>query len=183
MRFKIISYLKVGYLLHIITLIELFFSFVLFYILDVPSWLTNDPTLMKFLVLSPLVVLPLMAQLDVRSRYQNYKLIKDHLYTYGFKTRILKPFLKSSCQRGAAKVAADELGMLSQCLQYFKSNGYRWYHLIPDIVLIKPSVLLTRNFWLTTFFTKTYLSKFNFDNINIPEPHWRWNGVRASFSF
>ena len=96
MRSQVISYLKVGYLLHIITLIELFFSFVLFYILEASSWLANDPTLMK-LVLSPLVVLPLMAQLDVRSRYQNYKLIKDHLYTYGFKTRILKPFLKSSC--------------------------------------------------------------------------------------
>src|SRR6476661_5769662 len=147
MRLTIISYLKVGYLLHIITLIELFVSFVLFYFLDIPSWFVNDPTPMKIVVLSPLAVLPLMAQLDVRSRYQNYKLIKDYLYIYGFKTRILRPFLKSSCQRDAAKVAADELGMLSQCQQYFKSNGCRWYHLVPDIVLKKPSVLLTRNFW------------------------------------
>jgi len=158
MRFKIISYLKVGYLLHIITLIELFFSCLLFCFLDIHSWLTKDPTLMKIVVLCPVVVLPLMAQLDARSRFQNYKLIKDHLYIYGF-TRILKPFLKSSCRRDAAKVAAAELGMLSQCLQYFKSNGYRWYHLIPDIVLKKPSVLLTGNFWLTTFFYQDLLFK------------------------
>ena len=146
MSFKIIFYLKVGYLLHIITVTELLFSFFLFYLLDIPSWGANDVTLIKIVALCLVVLLPLIAQLDARSRYQNYKLIKDHLYIHGFKTRILKPFLKSSCQRDAAKVAADELGMLSQCLQYFKSNGYRWYHLIPDIVLIKPSVLLTRNF-------------------------------------
>lgn len=170
MRFKIISYLKVGYLLHIITLVELLFSSVLFYFFDIHSWLMNDPTLKKIALLSPVMVLPLMAQLDARSRYQNYKLIKDHLYLYGFKTRILKPFMKSSCQRDAAKVAAEELGMLSQCQQYFKSNGYDWYHLIPDVVLQKPSILLARNFWITTFFTKTYDSKFNFDNVNITQP-------------
>ena len=171
MRFKIISYLKVGYLLHIITLVELFFSSVLLYFFDIHSWLINDPTLMKIVVLSPIIILPLMAQLDARSRYQNYKLIKDHLYIHGFKTRILKPFLKSSCQRDAAKVAAEELGMLPQCQQYFKSNGYYWYHLVPDIVLQKPSVLLSRNFWISTFFTRTYYSKFNFENVITTQRH------------
>jgi hypothetical protein len=170
MRFKIISYLKVGYLLHIITLVELFFFSLLFYFLNIPSWFANDPTLIKIVVLCPVVVLPLMAQLDARSRYQNYKLIKDHLYIYGFNTRILKPFLKSSCQRDAAKVAAEQLGMLPQCQQYFKSNGYHWYHLVPDIVLQKPSMLLARNFWITTFFTKTYYSKFNFDSVITIQP-------------
>src|ERR1044071_8195240 len=117
MRFKIISYLKVGSLLHIITLAELLFSCILFYFVHIPSWFINDLTLMKTVVLSLIVGLPLMAQLDARSRYQDYKLIKDHLYFYGFKTRILKPFLKSSCQRNAAKVAAGELGMLPQYQQ------------------------------------------------------------------
>jgi len=146
MSFKIIFYLKVGYLLHIITVTELLFSFFLLYLLDIPSWGANDVTPIKIVALCLVVLLPLIAQSDARSRYQNYKLIKDHLYIHGFKTRILKPFLKSSCQRDAAKVAADELGMLSQCLQYFKSNGCRWYHLVPDIVLKKPSVLLQEIF-------------------------------------
>jgi hypothetical protein len=164
-QFKIISYLKVGYFLHIITLIELSLSCCLFYFLDIPSWLANDLTIVKIIILCPTVIMPLMAQLDARSRFQNYKLIKDRLYVYGFQTRILRPFLRSSCQRDAVKTAAGELGMLAECLQYFKSNGYNWYHLVPDIVLKKPSVLLTTNFWMTTFFTKTYYSKFNFENI------------------
>jgi len=115
------------------------------------------------MALSPTIGLPLFAQLDARSRYQNYKLVKDNLYTYGFKTRFLKPFIKSSCQRAAVKVAAVELGMLHQCREYFKRNGYKWYHLIPDIVLKKPSVLFTKNFWSTTLFTKTYHPRIDFE--------------------
>jgi hypothetical protein len=95
--------------------------------------------------------------------YQNYKLVKDNLYSYGFQTRLLKPFIQSSCQRDAVKVAADELGMLPQCREYFKSYGYKWYHLIPDIVLKKPSVLFTKNFWSTTLFTKTYHPRVDFE--------------------
>ena len=167
MRFKVISYLKVGYFLHVITFIELFLFCCFFYFLDIPSWLANDLTIMKIIVLCPAVVMPLMAQLDARSRFQNYKLIKDYLYVYGFQKRILKPFLGSSCQRNAVKVAADEVGMLSQCLQYFKSNGYNWYHLIPDIILKKPLILFTKSFWMTTFFTKTYYSKFDFNKTGI----------------
>jgi len=107
--------------------------------------------------------LPLIAQLDIRSRYQNYKLVKDNLHIYGFQTRLVKPFIRSSCQRDAVKVAADELGMLHQCREYFKSNGYKWYHLVPDIVLKKPSVLFTKNFWSTTLFTKTYHPRIDFE--------------------
>ena len=73
MRFKIISYLKVGYLF---TVTELLFSFFLFYLLDIPSWGANDVTLIKIVALCLVVVLPLIAQLDARSRYQNYKLDK-----------------------------------------------------------------------------------------------------------
>src|ERR1044072_7066336 len=108
-RSKIISYLKVGYFLHIITLIELSLFYFLFYFLDILSWLANDLTLLKIMVLCPTVIMPLMAQLDARSRFQNYKLVKDRLYVYGFQPRILKPFLRSSCQRDAVKAAADEL--------------------------------------------------------------------------
>ena len=162
-RSKTISYLRVGYFLHIITFIELLFSYCLFYFFDISSWLATDNTFIKSITLSPVLGLPLIAQLDIRSRYQNYKLVKDNLYIYGFQTRLLKPFSRSSCQRDAVKVAADELGMLHQCREYFKSNGYKWYHLVPDIVLKKPSVLFTKNFWSTTLFTKTYHPRIDFE--------------------
>jgi hypothetical protein len=168
LRLKTISYLRVGYFLHIITFIEILFSYCLFYFFDISSWLATDNTLLKSAVLSPVLALPLIAQLDIRSRYQNYKLVKDNLFIYGFQTRLLKPFSRSSCQRDAVKVAADELGMLYQCREYFKSNGYKWYHIVPDIVLKKPSVLFTKNFWFATLFTKTYHPRIDFEKTGHP---------------
>jgi len=135
----------------------------LFYFFDISSLLATDNKFLKSITLSLVFGLPLIAQLDIRSRYQNYKLVKDNLYIYGFQTRLVKPFIRSSCQRDAVKVAADELGMLHQCREYFKSNGYKWYHLVPDIVLKKPSVLFTKNFWSTTLFTKTYHPRIDFE--------------------
>jgi hypothetical protein len=164
---KVISYLKAGYLLHVITVFEIIFFSSLYYFIDVASWFTNnDYIALKLLALSPSVCMPVFAQLDARSRFQNYKLVKDHLYIYGFQQRILKPFLKSRCQRDAVIAAADELGLSTHCKEYFRSYGYKWYHLFPDIIFRKPSVLLTRNFWLTTLFTKTYHPKIDFRKTN-----------------
>jgi hypothetical protein len=164
---KTISYLKAGYLLHVITLSEIIFFGLFFYFVDVASWFSSsDYIILKLIVLSPSICMPLFAQLDARSRFQNYKLVKDHLYIYGFQTRILKPFIKSRCQRDAAKTAADELGLSNQCRQFFRSNGYKWYHLFPDVILKKPSILLTKNFWITTLFTKTYHPKIDFEKNN-----------------
>src|ERR1700741_5289168 len=93
--FKIISYLRVGCLLHIITFLELSISYCLFSFIDIPGWLSSGYFFLKMIALSPVIIMPLFAQLDARSRYQDYKLIKDHLYIHGFKPRILKPFIKS----------------------------------------------------------------------------------------
>ena len=164
---KIISYLKAGYLLHVITSFEIIFFSLIFYFVDVASWFkSNDYIVLKLIALSPSICMPLFAQLDARSRFQNYKLVKDHLYIYGFQARILKPFLKSRCQRDAAKAAADELGLSHSCKAYFKSHGYKWYHLFPDIIFKRPAILLSKNFWSSTLFTKTYQPRIDFEKIN-----------------
>jgi hypothetical protein len=162
---RIVSYLKAGFLLHLITLIGILLFFYLVYYVDIRAWVVNDHTFLKLVALSPTVGMPFFAQLDARSRYQNYKLVRDNLYIYGFQKRILKPFIKSRCQRDAAKAAAQELGMLHLCNEHFKSCGYRWYHLLPDYVFDKPSVLITKNFWQTTLFAETYHSKIKGENI------------------
>lgn len=183
LKSKTICYLRVGYFLHVVTLLELLFSYCLFYFSDVSSWLATDNSVIKSITLIPLFGLPLIAQLDIRSRYQNYKLVKDNLYTYGFQKRLVKPFIRSSCQRDAVKVAADELGMSHQCRDYLKSSGYKWHHLIPDIVLKKPSILFTKNFWSTTLFTKTYHPRIDFENKGPATPGITESDIRASFSF
>jgi hypothetical protein len=108
--------------------------------------------------------MPLFAQLDARSRYQNYKLVKDRLYLHGFQPRIIRPFMKSRCQRDAVNAAAYELGMSANCKTYFRNEGYKWYNLFPDVIFLDPWILYTKNFWITTLFSKTYHSKINFEN-------------------
>jgi len=164
---NIFSYLKAGRLLHLITFLELTISFCLFYFGDIFSWLSEGNIPLKLTALSPVVGMPLFAQLDARSRYQNYKLVKDHLYMFGFQKRILKPFIKSRCQRDAARSAAGELGMTLKCKEYFKENGYKWYHLFPDAIFKKPSILSTRDFWVTTLFAETYHPKIDFEKKDI----------------
>jgi|SRR6185295_6805017 len=165
--FKIMSYLRAGYLLHVITFLELSFSYCLFSFADIPAWLVNGRFFLKMIALSPIVIMPLFAQLDARSRYQEYKLVKDHLYIHGFQKRILNRFIKSRCQRDAIKTAAMELGMAALYREYSKSFGYKWYHLFPDAVFERPLILLTKNFWETTLFTKTYNPKIDFEKVEL----------------
>ncbi len=99
-------------------------------------------------------------QLDAYSRYQNYKMVKDMLYKNGFRGLIVKPFSKSQCQREAVKEAACQLNMDKQVKKYFYDSGYRWYHIIPTVLLENPLLFFTKGYWITTFFVPNYRSKY-----------------------
>ncbi len=160
---RIHSYIRVGRLLHIITITECLIA-----LFVVPRLYSTDPLnhlnlfLLKFAGICFLVSLPIFTQLDAWSRYQYYKQLKDQLYIYGYKNRILRPALKSRCQRDAATAAAAELGLNDVCKQFFKSRGYRWYHVLPDFIVNQPQFLLSRCFWITTFFVSFYTPKIDF---------------------
>lgn len=156
------SYLYAGKLLHIIALGELILIFIIVpYISkqEVSSWILIG---LKYYAIAFFISLPIFSQLDARSRFQNYKQIKDQLYFYGLDKRIFNPTLKSRCQRDAALLAAQELEYGKMCKKYFRSFGYRWYHLTPDFLFKKPQFLLSKYFWKTTFFTPTYNRKVKF---------------------
>jgi hypothetical protein len=99
-------------------------------------------------------------QLDAFSRYQNYKMAKDLLYQYGFKTSLIKVFSKSRCQRDAIREAAINLGYKKEIDTYFYTIGYRWYHILPIVLVKKPTILLSVKYWQTTLFVPYYKSKF-----------------------
>jgi len=98
----------------------------------------------------------LFAELDARSRFQNFKQLRDHFFKYGYNERLLKPMLNSRCQRDAAIVACEYFGYEKYAKHFFYYHGYRWFHIIPDFVYSNPKFLLTGNFWYTTFFIPTY---------------------------
>jgi hypothetical protein len=157
-----LTYLKLGYLLHLVTMAELLLLVSCFIHFDILKWLLDDFVVLKSCSLIAFVTAPIFPQCDARSRYQNYKQVKDHLYIYGFNPRIIKPFSFSRCQRDAVIAAAEELGMEKECIQYFKEQGHRWYHLLPDFLYQKPGYLFQKAFWHNTFFAKYYQSKVDF---------------------
>ena len=164
LRGHIIPYLRVGYLLHLMTAGEILLIGLIVTTFGIDDWLASGDLIGKILLLYPLWSPPVFAQLDARSRYQNYKQVKDQLHAYGFKKIILKPTLKSRCQRDAVVVASDELGYKERCKDYFYSSGYRWYHLLPDFFFTDPLFLLHPRFWKTTFFAPTYRPKYRYDH-------------------
>jgi len=106
------------------------------------------------------IVLIAFAQLDALSRFQNYKMAKDLFFENGFKKRIVNFFVNSRCQREAIKIAAIDLKMDKELMSYYATLGYRWFHIIPDVVLYRPGILFTRLYWKKTLFVKPYRSKY-----------------------
>jgi hypothetical protein len=99
-------------------------------------------------------------QLDAYSRYQNYKMAKDLLHQYGFKKPLIKVFSKSKCQREAIAEAGNCLGIKKEVNDFFYSMGFRWYHILPHIIIKKPQTFFTKAYWLSTFFVSNYKSKY-----------------------
>jgi hypothetical protein len=133
------------------------------------DWFRNLPAggfpSLRLILTVFLISLPFFAQLDSRSRYQNYKLLRDRLYMFGFHQRLLKPFAHSSCQRRVAYVAASHFGYTGQCKAYYESLGYRWYHILPDFVFKTPIYFLKKQFWTTTFLVKYYKCRISYQDI------------------
>lgn len=170
------SYILSSRLLHLITVLELILIyFTLPFLLKINTDHSIWMLLLQIFLVGYLFSLPILSQLDARSRYQNYKQIKDQLYIYGCNTRIFRPVLKSRCQRDAALISAKELGLYQFCDDIFKKSGYRWYHLLPDFVFKKPQFLITKYFWATTFFAPTYKAKIDYASLDKKDIFNRFN--------
>jgi hypothetical protein len=158
---SIYTYLKVGYLLHLVTVAEIVLLYIAYRSFYIQYWLQHDAWLLKHCIAFVFICMPFFPQLDARSRYQDYKQLRDLFYTYGFKPRVVKPFIKSRCQRDAVLAAAADFNVTAACKKHFYKLGYRWYHYFPDFVFTDPQLLYSKQFWQTTFFAKTYHPKIH----------------------
>ncbi len=147
----IADYLSAGKLLHAVTVTELFS------ITTIATCIGEHP--LAYPALLSLSLFPLFTQLDARSRFQEYKRVRDQLARYGPQRRIFKSVAGSRCQRDAVFAAARQLGYASHCSACFSAAGYRWYHLLPDVVKGHPRFLVSSVFWRTTFFMPTYQTR------------------------
>jgi hypothetical protein len=154
---RAISYVKSTLLLQSFFLGCLYISYINFDALEGASKASFNLHLVLCLYFLSLVF---TTQLDAYSRFQNYKMAKDLMHQYGFKKSLIKIFSKSRCQRDAFAEAARSLGYKKEIDRYFYSIGFRWYHILPTIILRKPLVLLTKEYWISTLFVSKYKSKY-----------------------
>jgi len=97
------------------------------------------------------LVVAFFAMADAVSRHREYKRIKAMFLKFGYSERILEPLARSRCQRDAAIFAAEEVGHGDTARQYFSKLGYRWYHILPDLVMRNPFAFLRPSFLRSSF--------------------------------
>jgi len=171
-------YIKVGKFLHSVALVAVLLAFISFIrLLSIDFNLDSANWFFCLFILYTFSSMSILAELDGYSRFQNYKQVKDQIYLNGFNERFLRPLLRSSCQREAAVLAGEELGLKCEVQQYFKKHRYKWYHIIPDFVFKNPSYFFSRFFWRTTFFAPYYRAKISFDKLD------EWEILKHSRTF
>jgi hypothetical protein len=154
---KIFTFLRTGRILHLFFLSSLVFFILAFNQVKFENY--EFISIYSFLSLF-FFSLCITTELDAYSRYQNYKMVKDLYYEHGFRELITKPFSKSSCQRDAATEAARQLNIEDKVENYFYKLGFRWYHIVPSMLIENPLLFFTKMYWLSTFFVPRYQSKY-----------------------
>ncbi len=159
---KFVRYLQTGYLLHLMAIssVVMFIVFGRMFLQLMEEGAGPGRLILTGYAGTYFFTLIFFSQLDARSRFQNYKMVKDKFFQYGFDARLLRPFVYSRCQRDAIGVAARELEFRNDWKALTRILGFRWYHLLPDIIIKKPWVLFSKTYWKKTLFVKTYHSKY-----------------------
>lgn len=157
---RVLRYLKVGAFLHLMSFLSVLILFISVRIAFefLQEELFVESFLWGALALWALTI-PFFSQFDAYGRYQNYKQIKDALFEMSYDNRLIKPFMYSKCQRDAVVIAGDDLGYGREVRTYFRDQGYRWYHILPDAFIRNPLVLFYGIFWKRILFTKHYKLK------------------------
>lgn len=154
---KFVTFLRTGRTLHFF-----FFISLILFIISINQLIYKEETLISIYSLMSMFFFSLCitTELDAYNRYQNYKMVKDLIHRHGFRELIVKPFSKSSCQRDAASEAARQLQLSEMADKYFYRLGYRWYHIVPSILVENPMTFFTKMYWVSTFFVPRYKSKY-----------------------
>ena len=164
----IVSYYRVGRLLHGSLLLFLLESWVYWIMFEnalstgVPLWTVFWGSFFLFSFIHIFLVI-----MDGWSRYQDYKKAKDLFFSYGFQPRIANQFIGSKCQRSAAIEASRELGMNEVVKDYYRDQGVKWFHYIPYFMVQDPFFMIRKAFWKRTFLEKHYVPKYDFHKMQL----------------
>lgn len=96
---------------------------------------------------------------DALWRVHEYRRIKYLLQTYGFRPRFFTSISRSRCQRDAMLQAARETDHDAEMKRFFDQQGYRWYHLLPDRIVLNPLTFFKPDFLRSTFWPRKRSSR------------------------
>jgi len=105
----IIAYGKVGWTFHIPTLVS---ATGLIYLLNRFGNLSD---------FYPLISLIGISEAFSVQRFIKYKRLEGKIDKYGFKERIIKPYLASPCGRLMAKMACQKKGFISEYFEFYRN--------------------------------------------------------------
>jgi hypothetical protein len=97
-----------------------------------------------------------LCQADALSRFQEFRRLLAMMRRYGFRPRLFRLFASSRCQRDAALVAAKQVGHSRMARDYFRSLGYKWYHILPDTIIQNPLRFFHPGFLKSTFIPRRF---------------------------
>ncbi len=162
---RIIRFIRIGCFLHLTALAGSLIFLASLSLISAAWTGSKSPLILALYTLMAVygAFLFLFAELDVFSRYQNYKKAKDLFHENGFDPRIARLFIHSRCQRDAVGVAARDLGIKDDLSRYYHGVGYRWFHVLPDFVFKRPMIFFSFRYWQKTLFESRYTLK-----------HFRW---------
>ena len=164
----VLSFLKVGRLLHQSLILFIMESWVFWLLLKSSI---EDYNMTMIIIWSVCFLFSFLhiflVVMDGWSRFQDYKKVKDLFFIHGFDRRIAEHYIGSKCQRSAALVAAEELGIQQELKTYYQSRGVKWFHFIPYFMVMDPLFLFRKTFWQRTFLEKKYTAKFDYRRLKL----------------
>lgn len=164
----IISYLRVGKLLYYSLLLFILEAWFFWKKLQTAYTESTIPVIAFWLICFLFAFSHIfLVAMDGWSRFQNYKRAKDQFYVHGFNKRIANTYIGSKCQRNAAIVAAEELGIGEKVKIYYAAKGVKWHHFIPYHMVKNPLFFFTNKFWSSSFLEKNYTPKFNYNTLQL----------------
>ena len=90
--------------------------------------------------------------LDARSRVRDFRYAANHLQRGRSPERIAAIFRMSWCMRVACQSAAETVGddTADAIRNWYRGEGYRWYHFTPDGTFTRQTPFLQTLFWRIT---------------------------------
>ncbi|MGE4554363.1 MAG: hypothetical protein AB7D57_14725 [Desulfovibrionaceae bacterium] len=79
-----------------------------------------------------------VAWLDVLARCRDYRRFRAAFGRRGFAPRLARAGMASRCQRDAVTLACRHAGHGDAARTYYRAQGYRWWHLLPDLMVDNP---------------------------------------------